>query len=197
MNCDIRESGAAILRTQLEILATRIGVCAGVYLSNPHSFLLQHVLWLDTETYYTVAHDLLKVGVKILPQEKARRLKGERVYKIVAAIRNHLVRHAHDKPNGDPWPGFGITEEAGVLLKSGTPYSILEDPGFVVNSRLIKDLLEKYGFPESAFLTASRLGVLTKTTIDFANSLAAGDPSDAYEPSEDEWREWDSLRAEI
>lgn len=190
-------SGAMILRCQMDILASRITALSAVYLSNRQPYLVGQALWLDTETYYTVAHDLLKLGAMLLPSDEAKSLKAERAYKIVAGVRSHLVRHAYDKPDGDPWPGFGIEEDGGVFLRRGSSRPKFEDPGFEVNACEITSVFDKYGFPGGAFMTTSRRRVLTTTASAYAQLLADADPNTAYELTAEELREWDHLNRDV
>ena len=107
-------------------------------------WLLWDVVRLDAETYYTVAFDLLKLIERFLPAERAVAFRREPIFKTIRQLRNLLVRHAVDKPNGDPYPGFGIGELEGVVLKAGTAKGLFTDPGFYKNAAALHALFEKY-----------------------------------------------------
>jgi hypothetical protein len=109
-------------------------------------FFVRDCLLLDVETYYTVAADLLKVLICMIPAgAEQTRFKNEPCYKKIMAIRNHLVRHAYDKPSGDPYNGFGLGSGVGLMLKSGTKF---RDPGHEQNIADLKALLSRYEIPQ-------------------------------------------------
>jgi hypothetical protein len=91
-----------------------------------------------------VAFDLLKLIERFLPAERAVAFRREPIFKTIRQLRNLLVRHAVDKPNGDPYPGFGIGELEGVVLKAGTAKGLFTDPGFYKNAAALHALFEKY-----------------------------------------------------
>jgi hypothetical protein len=138
--------GIARLLTQLEILEIRIAdALTGCLPPNSKTdFLLYDVLHLDTETYYTVAFDALTLIERFLPEERTPEFRRETVYKVIRRLRNQFVRHARNKPNGDPYPEYGIGELEGIVLKDGTPKKGFRDPGFFKNSTALRELLTKY-----------------------------------------------------
>ena len=111
------------------------------------------VMLLDVETYYTITHDLLKLAQVLLPPLEAKRFKQEPTFKRILIIRNRLVRHAYDKPNGDPYSGFGWGVREGIQVKAGSSLPDLADidPGFRLNDKDVEELLEKYGIRHLVF----------------------------------------------
>lgn len=99
-------------------------------------------LQLDTETFYTVAHDLFKL-LELFLMEPAR-FRNEPANKKICRIRSQLVRHAFDKPDGNPYPGFGYSPVAGVMLKAGSQAALV-DPGYCANHAAAMGLLRRYG----------------------------------------------------
>jgi hypothetical protein len=99
---------------------------------------------LDVETYYTVAHDILKLGEILMPDDQSRRFRKEPIYKQICRIRSSMVRHAYEKPDGDPYSGFGWSPDTGPRLKLGSPASGFTDPGFFENQQRLVALLDKY-----------------------------------------------------
>jgi len=104
-------------------------------------------LELDAETYYTVAHQLLVLLTNLLPRSEAKKLRREPLYKTIAVIRNHLVRHAYGgKPDNDPRGGFVLIGRIGIMLKGGNvhPSGERRDPGFYPNREALLAVLKKY-----------------------------------------------------
>jgi hypothetical protein len=161
-------TGIARLLTQLEILEIRIRDAVTACLPpNPKTdFLLFDVLRLDAETYYTVVFDTLKLIERFLPHEEAQEFRREAFYKTVRRLRNQLVRHAFDQ-HGDPYPGCGIGELEGIVMKDGTAMRGFRDPGFFQNSIALLELLRKYRVsPSRRYQDRSELRVWTKSTND-------------------------------
>jgi hypothetical protein len=146
----ILKTGADTLRRQIDLLELRIE--AGIHALNSRKLAQRYfypasdALRLDTETYYTVAHDLLGVIGQLVKPDQCARLKKEATYKTIRRIRSALVRHSFDKPDGDPYPGFGFGGASGVQLRTWNqnPPKGFRDPGFYENRRALHDLLHKY-----------------------------------------------------
>src|ERR1700687_5429477 len=64
------------------------------------SNLLSDELELDLETYYTVAADVLKAAAPLLHTLTRKKLANDVRYKQLQKVRNWIVRHAYDKPDG-------------------------------------------------------------------------------------------------
>jgi hypothetical protein len=99
-----RFTGIQRLLTQVEILEIRVMDALSACLPpvGRRDWLLWDVVRLDAETYYTVAFDLLKLIERFLPAERAVAFRREPIFETIRQLRNLLVRHAVDKPNGDP-----------------------------------------------------------------------------------------------
>jgi hypothetical protein len=74
-------------------------------------------LELDTETFYTVAADFLKLAALIM---KDLRFKKERIYRRIQATRNWLIRHAFEHGNGVASGVWAFGSECGPKLKAGS-----------------------------------------------------------------------------
>ena len=145
------------MRRQIDILELRIEAEIKGHdkaLRVEYSRLVADVLRLDAETYYTVASDLLGVIGQLLTSELRDSLRREAAYKLIRRTRNQLVRHSSDKPDGDPYPGFGVGGSTGVQLRtwSQSPPNGFRDPGFYENRRALQHLLRKYA-PKPEALT--------------------------------------------
>jgi hypothetical protein len=79
-------------------------------------------LEFDAETFYTVAADLLKLAALIIPD---RAFTSDPVYKRIQSVRNHLIRHAYEYPDGVAYSGWGFGPDHGPVLKagSGSPFA--------------------------------------------------------------------------
>jgi hypothetical protein len=100
----------------------------------------REVLILDTQTYYTVAHHLLKLAAQLLRKNDRNRLE-EPVFKSVATIRNKLIRHAYVDSRVDIPNSFGYSVVTGPSIVGTTDTS---DPGLFVTHAGILELLQKY-----------------------------------------------------
>ena len=98
-----------------------------------------------------MAHNLLKLVASLLEPERSSGLKSEPAYKNICAIRSHLVRHAYDKPSGDPYGGFAWNEERGPILDGGSPFGRHRDPGFNPNAAALEQLFSVYEIDLLAF----------------------------------------------
>lgn len=103
---------------------------------------LSDIIILDTETFYTVAHDALKVVELFLTPTELRALRGERAYKTICTIRSRLVRHAYDKPDGNPYSGYGYGPAYGPILKAGS--NGVEDEGYLQHFAAFWSLLQRH-----------------------------------------------------
>lgn len=74
---------------------------------------------LGTETFYTVAHDALKLAELFLPAAVLKSFRNDQAYKVMYRIRSPRVRHSYDKPDGDPSGASGFDARYGPVLKSG------------------------------------------------------------------------------
>ncbi len=143
-----RRSGIAKLMRQLDISAKRINDAHSLRIASfprlPNDEINEEML-LDVETYYTIAHQLLELASKLMPDDEAKRFKGEPTFRTIAAIRNHLVRHAYgDHRENDPYAGSAWSGSRGVILKGGTSLKGNQDAGFTVNRESLQELLQKY-----------------------------------------------------
>ena len=110
----------------------------------PHSAFTSDEFMLDVETYYTVAHDLLKLASELLPQREGKQFRAEAAYKTISAVRTHLVRHAYgNRPENDPFAGCAWHATRGLILKGGSPLETVGDPGFFQNRDALGNLLLK------------------------------------------------------
>jgi hypothetical protein len=98
---------------------------------------------LDTETFYTVAADALKLAALFLPVAEMKRFVTEPGYKTIQRIRSECVRHAYDKPDGDPYGGFGFGPEQGPVLKAGSGRR--EGKGYYADFQDFWQILQEYG----------------------------------------------------
>jgi hypothetical protein len=142
-----RQQGVQKLYRQLEILEKRIDRGYKAFTSKVKRTLrkqwwIRDTLILDLETYYTVAADLLKLIEGFLPDADRKKLRADSTYKTIQKIRNWVIRHSYDKPGSDPYSGFSWSDKTGIALKGGTPFSSQLDPGFLVNSKNLADLLD-------------------------------------------------------
>jgi len=146
----ILRTAASRLLLQIAISRVRIESSWSLYLTtlfDPSYFLVRACLILDIETFYTIAADLLKILCQMIPPEGREKLQSETAYRRFMTIRNILIRHAYDKPNGDPHNGFAIGAVEGIMLKGGSPGSKFSDPGYFKNFQLFSELLDKYKVP--------------------------------------------------
>jgi hypothetical protein len=98
-------------------------------------------LLLDTETFYTVAADALKlIGLFLMPDE-LKWFRADPTYKLICRIWSEMVRHAYDKPDGDTYSGFGYGLAEGLVLKAGSGRK--GEPGYVANFQAFWGLLGK------------------------------------------------------
>src|SRR4029077_6528846 len=101
----ILKAGADCLRRQIDLLEmgieAEIEALSRARLPQVYYYVAVDALRLDTETYYTVANDLLGVIIQSLEPDDRPKLKNEPAYKTKRRIRSGLVRHAFDKPDGD------------------------------------------------------------------------------------------------
>jgi hypothetical protein len=144
----LRKYGMSKLLGQLTVLECRIRTGFSIAVkrrwdSPDEETWIVESLVLDVETYYTVAHDCLKLAEVLLGPEGVG-LKTEPTYRRICAIRSHMVRHAFDKNDGDPSPSLGWTPTSGPQLKCGSTVTGFQDPGFFENQRTFVALLEKY-----------------------------------------------------
>ena len=151
---DQRRFAIRKLLRQLEIADARVRrdftrYKAGLRHMGDDAFLI-----LDLESYYTIAHGLLKLISKLLPGPASKKFQKEETYKRIARIRNQLIRHAYDKDWGDPFGGFAHNDRVGLRLKGSSPADSFRDPGFLVNRRDLTLLLNKY--PEIELLKFSK-----------------------------------------
>lgn len=106
----------------------------------------RETLELDLDTFYTVAFDLLKVAQLVIAPEQARALRREANYKLIARLRNSLVRHAYDKDDGDCFGMLWVAGEKGPVLRDMSPFSSRwKDPGYHHNRVAVQDLIKRYG----------------------------------------------------
>jgi hypothetical protein len=106
----------------------------------------RETLELDLETFYTVAFDLLKVAQLVIAPQKARALRREANYKLIARLRNSLVRHAYDKDDGDCFGMLGVAGDKGPVLRDMSAFnSRWKDPGYHHNRKAVQDLIKRYG----------------------------------------------------
>ena len=122
------------------------------------------VLVLDLETYYTVAHDLLKLMLRHLPKSRKPELESDATFKTICTIRDHLVRHAYDKARGDPYNCLVWNRERGPCLRLGSPTPKFRDSGYFVNRENLMSLLEKYSTePSLMFPAVARVARLVQS----------------------------------
>ena len=127
----------------MQILADRISVGIDrVYVQ--HAIDSIDELVLDLETYYTVAADVLDLAQQLLPDIEQWALKTAPICKIIRKLRNRKIRHAYNKPNGDPYGGLAYNEKMGPALKLGSPYADFDDPGYYANKRGLDELLQTH-----------------------------------------------------
>jgi hypothetical protein len=98
-------------------------------------------LVLDLETYYTVAADVLDLAGELLPPSELPSFKAAPICKIIRKLRNLKVRHAYNKPDGEPYSGIGLSREMGPQLSPGSPYAKFEDPGYYANKAALEELI--------------------------------------------------------
>jgi len=99
------------------------------------------VLILDTQTYYTVAHQLLKLAAQLLCKNDRNKLEEEPVFRTVGKIRNKLIRHAYVDSKADIPNSFGYSLVTGPSIVGTTDTT---DPGLFVTHAGIVELLQKY-----------------------------------------------------
>jgi len=104
---------------------------------------LSDVLVLDTETFYTVAQDALDVAGLFLTQTELKALRRDPAFKMICNIRSHRVRHAYNKPDGNPYSGYGYGPAYGPILKAGSDG--VKDEGYLQHSAAFWSLLERHG----------------------------------------------------
>jgi len=132
--------GISKLMRQLTILDGRIKVGIEREFESIESIA---ELVLDLETYYTVAADVLDLGEELLPSGELPSFKAAPICTIIRKLRNLKVRHAYNKPNGEPYSGIGLSREMGPQLSPGSPYAEFEDPGYYANKAALEELLNK------------------------------------------------------
>ena len=138
-------SGIMRFFRQLEILEERTLADHAGRLRNPSDLDLGDVLELDVETYYTVAHDLLKLVSRLLSDDERKRFESEPTYKHLAAIRTHLIRHAYGShPKNNPFPGRAWHSKRGLILRAGSSLRTVTDKGFFANRDALHDLVRRY-----------------------------------------------------
>ena len=174
---DERRSAVGKLQRQLLILEARIEQTFAQILPGPvdeswhFSFELIN---LDTETFYTVAHDLVKVIALLLEKPEKTRFEKESAYRAVCRIRNELIRHAYDAtPIGNAYCGFGIGEPSGPVLKCGSgadPNDGFLDEGLFRNRDALYAVCKEYGYPMPR-LTNVELTCLLNTLTAFRANM--------------------------
>lgn len=137
-----RRLGVRKLLRQIEILEGRVRrefsrLCSG-------EEEVEDELILDLETFYTVAHDLLVLAATLLPRQQGASFKTSTGFKTISAIRTKLVRHAYDKPDGDPFNTFGWSAKDGPMLKGASPIRRFRDPGFFRNAEKLHSGLDEF-----------------------------------------------------
>jgi hypothetical protein len=144
----LRRLGMTKLLAQLTILEHRIRTGWAIMATQGHSQVdgtwTLESLFLDVETYYTVAHDCLKLAAILLSEKAAVGLKREPAFRHICHLRSQMIRHAYEKPDGDPDPSMGWSPETGPRLKAGSPDRRSHDPGFFINQNGLVALLDKY-----------------------------------------------------
>jgi len=135
-------TGFLKLLGQVEILNRRIRQYMDA-IDQPNGFFERHQeLLLDTETFYTVANDALKLVALFLPEAEATALRKDRRYIVICASRSCLVRHAYDKEYGDPYNGFAYDAVDGLILKGGSSGANVTGDGYVKHYSDFWNLLE-------------------------------------------------------
>jgi len=143
-------SGVSKLFKQIKITSERI--------TEVHTSLVSHLpqwdfetadrMYLDVEVYYTLVQKLLRLAVRLLPENERQKLKNEPTFKQIRAIRNRLVEHAYDTGSreNDPYSGYGWGAVCGVQVKAGSSMttSTDNDPGFFPNQKAVEELLSRY-----------------------------------------------------
>jgi hypothetical protein len=126
IDCNRGITGFMKLLRQIGIIDRRIRSNTGSTQStSPVQF---DELLLDTECFYTIANDALKLIEVFLHRGERERFRAERPYKIICRLRSRSVRHAYDKPDGNSYPGFGFSPHSGLVLKAGSRAS--EESGY-------------------------------------------------------------------
>jgi hypothetical protein len=144
---DARIRAVSKLRKQIEIIEKRIAEditgASSERILDTSSW--RETLELDLETFYTVAFDLFKVSQLVIAPEQAKALRREADYKLIARLRNGLVRHAYDKDDGDCSGMLWVAGDKGPVLRDMSPFSRWKDPGYHHNRVAIHDLIKRYG----------------------------------------------------
>jgi hypothetical protein len=120
-------------------------------------------LEFDAETFYTVAADFLKLAASIIRQPA---FTSDAVYKRIQAVRNHLIRHAYEKPDGVAYCGWGFGPDYGPVLKAGSG-SQFATKGYFQDHRDLMDFLSRFG------ATADGMAKLWETMLDSQRKTAA------------------------
>ena len=136
--------------------------------SPDHKRLAEMVL--DTETFYTVAADSLKLVALFFPLDEMKRFAAEPGYKTIQRIRSECVRHAYDKPDGDAYSGFGFGSQHGparaAVLKAGSGRK--EGEGYFKDFHAFWQLLQDYGIiARSSLIVPSTIAqpIMTETMM--------------------------------
>jgi len=142
-----RYSLLAVRLFQTEIAKVRIRNALEILVVPDFEYdaLVSRIAHLDTETYYTVAFDVLKLVASFLPEGRAAAFKKEPTYATFAQIRSDLIRHPWKNGTEDPYSGFALDGAKGLILKGGSPYGKFCDPGFYANSEAFDELLKIHG----------------------------------------------------
>ena len=107
---------------------------------------LRELVRLDTETFYRIGHDVLKLVALFLKTRELHALKSDARFKAITSIRSALITHAYDGRHGDPSNVFGYDSLRGFVLKGGI--GIIQDHGYVPNYDSFWGLLETHKITE-------------------------------------------------
>jgi hypothetical protein len=103
---------------------------------------LSDMIVLDAETFYTVAHDAIKIAELFLAPNELSAFRGDRAYKTICKIRSNVVRHAYDKPDGNTYSGYGYGPAYGPILKAGS--GLVDAQGYLQHFASFWSLLENH-----------------------------------------------------
>ena len=103
---------------------------------------LSEMIVRDAEKFFTVAHDAAKIAELFLTQRELIAFRGDRAYKTICKIRSNVVRHAYDKPDGNPYSGYGYGPTYGPILKAGS--GLVDDHGYLQHFASFWALLENH-----------------------------------------------------
>lgn len=101
-------------------------------------------LELDTETFYIVAAAFLKLAARIIG---GKTFMDDPVYKRIQSVRNQLITHAFERPDGVAYSGWGFGPSEGPVLKAGSG-SELAQSGYYRDHANLLALMDKFGATE-------------------------------------------------